>query len=680
MISTKKTGSGTAFSGVLLFSFLLLLATPSATLWGQTTAKYVPSNAFFVLTTHLQNLDKKVDFAALQQLDVYHEMVKKYRSTGSNENEEAYFEDMLRTPSQLGFDVLEPSNFFACKEGIGTFLTFVGKMGNRLTYENRLQQLKGEDYLLNLQQKDGYNLWTNGKEAYAWNDEVIVNIWYVKLPGATDSFITNDDGGYEAPPEYEWEEIDTVYEEDTGEVQPEYGWEEADTVYQEDTEVVQPEYGWEEADTVYEEDTGEVQPEESDPALDGEQEWQQTIAVEEWAAKIMTRSFLQPISANAAFQAAAPLSFDFHAWMDYGTLMDYFNPQQSMGMAAMNSEQQKIMAMMQGFMEIFYADTYLSMGLNFENGKMAVQSEMFFNEEMKPFYKGVYDVKFNRKFLRYVKGDDKLFGYYYMNFNLKNAIHEGKDLVYKLLDATPAYGNLASDALKILGIFIDEDAIANLLKGDLLLAVPGMQTTLVNTKIYDMDEEFNTVEKDTVMLKTIPIVTALLSYGSEKDMMKFVNLGVHSKVLKPQGRYYTMTIPNAGIEMYLALHNGILLLTNDRELVQNRLDSGYPRSQRLSKKHRKTLCDNASAIYWDIPNTLHEVASGEGAAASGIEPYVNMVTQEFESISITASRKVGSSIKGTMNFNFANKDSNSLQVLFHFLNDLFLDMQGGAKM
>jgi len=668
MISTRKTDSGAAFSGVLLFSFLLILATPSAALWGQTTAKYVPSNAFFVLTTHLQNLDKKVDFAALQQLDVYHEMVKKFRSTGGDENEEAYFEDMMRSPSKLGYDVLEPARLFVNKEETGTFLTFVSKMGNRLTYENRLQQLNGKDYLLNLQQKDGYTLWLKEKEVYAWNDEVIVNISHLNLPGAAPE-------GYEEEPQVEWEEADTIYEEDIEEAQLEGDWEEVDTIYEEDIVQEEP-----------------VEIEESEPAIYGEEEWpveedatgsgiqENKEALEKWAAKIMTRSFLQPISANAAFQAAAPQSFDFHIWMDYGTLMDYFNHQQSTGMAAINNELQKAMAMMQGFMEIFYADTYFSMGLNFENGKMAVQSKMFFNEEMKPFYKGVYDVKFNRKFLRYVKGDDKLFGYYYINFNLKNAIHEGKDLVYKLLDATPAYGNLASDALKILGIFIDEDAIANLLKGDLLLAVPGMQTTLVNTKIYDMDEEFNTVEKDTVMLKTMPIVTALLSYGSEKDVMKFVNLGVHAEVLKPQGRYYSMTIPTTGIEMYLALHNGTLILTNDRELVQNRLDSGYPRSQRLSKKHRKMLCDNAYAMYWDIPNTLHEVASGEGGAASGIEPYVNMATQEFESIDITASRKVGNSIKGTMNFNFANKNSNSLQVLFHFLNDLFLDLQGGAKM
>jgi Domain of unknown function (DUF4836) len=655
MIFTRKATNGAVFSGLKLLLQLLVLAAPQA-LWAQTTAKYVPSNAFFVLTTNLQNLDKKVDFADLQNLDIFREMVKKYRSIGGDENEKAYFEEMMRTPSKLGFDVLDPARFFIKKEGAGILLTFVGKMGGRTVYERSLQQLKGEDYPLHLQQKDGYALWVNGKEAYAWNDEVIVNIWHVNLPGAAlESYGMEEDFGYEEDTEYEWEEEESIFEEE---------------------EIVEEE---------------PVEMEESEPAMNDEEEWQaiedenishlqeQTEALEKWATKVMTRSFLQPISANEAFQAAAPQSYDFHVWMDYSVLMDYFNPQRSMGMMGMDSEFQKAMSMMQDFMEIFYAGTYFSMGLNFENGRIAVSSEMFFNEEMKPFYQGVYDVKLNRKFLRYVKGGDELFGYFYVNYNLKKAIGEGKSLVYKLLDATPAYGDLASDALKILGIFIDEDAIANLFKGDLLLAVSGMQTTLVTTRTYDMDEEFNLVEKDTAMLKTMPIVTALLSYGSERDVMKFVNLGVHSEVLKQQGRYFTMAVPEVGVEMFLALRNGTLILTNDRELVQNRLDSGYPRSQRLSKKHRKMLCENASAIYWDIPNTLHEVAGGETGAALGVEPYVNMVTQEFESIGITASRKVGNSIKGNMNFNFANKNSNSLQVLFHFLNDLFLDMQGGSK-
>ena len=60
------------------------------------------------------------------------------------------------------------------------------------------------------------------------------------------------------------------------------------------------------------------------------------------------------------------------------------------------------------------------MGLNFKDGKMAISSEMFVNNEIKPFYQGVFDAKFNKKFLRYINGGDQLFGYFYMNYNIKN--------------------------------------------------------------------------------------------------------------------------------------------------------------------------------------------------------------------------------------------------------------------
>ncbi|MFQ5448442.1 MAG: DUF4836 family protein, partial [Saprospiraceae bacterium] len=393
MIFSGETTVCAKFGGWL---FVFLFVSAGLVLQGQTTAKYVPSDAFFVLTTNLQNLDKKMNLDDLQQLDIYRELVKNYSKRGRNESERAYFGEMLRTPSALGFDVLETSSFFVCREGAATFLTFASKMGDRTIYESHLQQLKGEDYTSNLQQKDGYALWMNGEETYAWNDEIIINIWQIDLPG------TN---GYE----------DTGYEEFGGE--------------------------WEEEDSIFEDETEEEETEFSEPSMEEDTEWQaiedeynsqlqeKKEAAEKWAAKIIHRSFLQPLSATANFQAAAPQSFDFHLWMDYSYLLEYFNPQRSMGMMSMDNEFQKAMAMMQSFMEIFYAGTYLSMGMNFENGRIAIQSEMFFNEEMRSLYQGIYDVKLNKNFLRYVKGDGQLFGYFYMNYNLKKAIDEGKNLV-----------------------------------------------------------------------------------------------------------------------------------------------------------------------------------------------------------------------------------------------------------
>jgi hypothetical protein len=310
---------------------------------------------------------------------------------------------------------------------------------------------------------------------------------------------------------------------------------------------------------------------------------------------------------------------------------------------------------------------------------MAMSNQVFFNEEMQRFYQQVFKVKFNKKFLRYVKGGDQLFGYFYMNYNVKNTIEEGKSLMYKILDATPQYGDMAKDAMQILGIFIDEDAIGNLVKGDLMFSVSGLQSLEMKQKIYDYDSDFNFIEKDTVMLKTVPVFTTLASYGNEKDIMKFVNLGVHSGALKKEGQYYRASIPDTGMDLFLALQNGVMILTNNQYLVTQNLDKGLDKKLRLPKKHKKMLCENASALYWDIPNTIRAAAGDQADTNVGAMGYLNMLGKQFESLEMAYSKKVGNSMKGRIDFNFVKKDANALQLFFNFINDIFLETEGGAK-
>ena len=620
---------------------------------GQTCMKYVPSNAPVILTMNLKNLDKKVNLDQMKQYTFYQEIIKELTQSGTmNEFESAYFEDFMYAPEKLGYDLLEPIYFFIKKEGDRTYFTLVTKLADRSKYEMGLQKLAQEKYLPNLQQKDGYQLYQEGGDTYAWNDEVVVNVWSEKT----------------ADPYAGWGIEEETYEE----VEAGEPWVMEET----------PEYEIEEEpapELEVEEDISEDLPVFDDVENTGPFEWQDpedNTPAAEWAGQVLRREFLQPVTFNEKFRAAVQKPSDVHLWLDYEFVMESMGGR-SIANMGFTGELQQAMSAIQGFSEIFYADTYLSMGLNFENGKMAIDYDLFFNEEMGDLYRGMFDVKFNKKFLRYVKGGDQLFGYFYLNYNIKKTIEEGKGLMYKLFEATPQYGEAAADAMQILGIFIDEEAIGNLLRGDLLVAVSGLQTVPVKTTTYDYDEDFNITPKDTTILKTLPIFTGMLSYGSEKDIMKFINLGLHSKVLTQEGAYYKFVVPGEGIDIYLAMKKGVLLFTNNRDLIVNRLEKGYARKERLSKKHRKLLCESAAGFYWDIPNTIKAAAGDEPGA--GPMAYLEMMGKEFESVEMASSKKVDDRLQSRLDFNFRNKNVNSLQQFFNFVNDVYLEVIGGAK-
>ncbi|MBI5915670.1 MAG: DUF4836 family protein [Bacteroidetes bacterium] len=624
-------------NGLLLLAF----ATAATAATGQTALKYVPANADMVITVNLQNLDKKVNLQQLQQYDFYQAMLKEIYQSPELEGDtllRTYIDRTMTDPASLGFDFNEPFYLFMEKAGFNTHTTLVMKMADKAKYESGLQWLKQAGYAENLDEREGLKIWQQGAETYAWNDEVIVNVWTQKGydPGALS---------------YEGEYIFDEVAEDTAYTPP-----------------------------LEEEITDDTVPvlEEGDDFVDfGWTEEKDTLSIE-WAAKVLNCQFLQPISMNERYAQAKHKSNDVHLWVDYGFFSESMQTMQQLpgGMAGTGMPQ--MMAGMNGFMDVFYGDTYVSMGLNFEDGKMAIRSQLFFNEDIRRFYQRSLDVKFNKKFLRYVKGGDGMFGYFYVNYNVKNMIDEGKALMYKIFDATPQYGEMASDAMKILGIFIDEEAIGNLLKGDLLVSVSGMQQVQVTTKTYEYDADFNFTEKDTTMTKNLPIFTALASYGSGRDIQKFIDLGVHSKVLVPEGSYYKAAIPEGG-EVYLAKHDGMLICTNNRYLVQQSLGKGFAKKLRLPKNHRKMLCDNASVMYWNIPNTIRAVAGNEADSNIGAMGYLNNFGKEFTSFQATTPKKVGTSVDSEMFFNLTQKDTNALRQFFNFVNDIYLEYIGGAK-
>lgn len=644
---------------------LLLLACFQLSI-AQNLIQYVPSDAPVVMSVNLDQLNKKVSLDELKQFDFYQGMLKELRTGGETEAEKAYVKKFLESPSEVGFNMLQPFHFFMQMEGDYTYYAVIMKMGDQTKYEAGLKEFKLDQFTPNLVDNGNYKFWSHADEAFAWNDEVILNVW-------ADKTFNYDDWSSVGEEEYNWEEPQNGEEEIV--------FEDSDIIEMEPAEEEMVEEEMESPEEQIEELVFEDVPVEPyDPYFENNfVDEEKKMAVAEFTKKIMNKEFPSNLAANAKYRTAvANAASDVHTWVDYSYFLDAMKGGSgSFGMAG--SETAMMMQSMTGMMDVFYSDAFLSMGLNFQDGKMVISTDMFFNQDMMRFYKGALDAKFNKKFLRYVDGGDQLFGYYYFNLNVKKSIDEGKALMHKALLSTPQFGQMADDAMKILGIFIDEDAIANLMKGDLLLSVSGMKMMEFTQTTYDFDDDFNMIPKDTTVVKKMPVVTMLASYGSQEDIMKFIDLGIHSEVIKREEGYFKMTIPDMGADVYMALKDGVMIFTNDQNLVVNKLDKGYKGKQRLTKKHRKLMCENSSVFFWDIPNTLYAVGGESPSTGDPATAYLEMFAKQFDNIELSSSKKVGESVKSKIDFNFTNKGTNSLEQFFNFVNDLYIEFIGGAR-
>ncbi|MBI1227494.1 MAG: DUF4836 family protein [Bacteroidetes bacterium] len=672
--------------------------------FGQSVLKYVPSTADVVVTFNLQNLDKKVNLEQLRQYDFYQAMLKEMSDSPKFEDNpkiQAFFEKMLTSPASVGFDTKEPVVVFMEKVGFDTYTTIISKLGNKAVYESAIKELMGEYFKPFEMQADGMSTWRQGENLLAWNDEVVLEVVHQKGYDPNQNYY---DYGYEeevAPNEEEgWvdssseEEIateDGMQDETDESFTIQFISEEGDTTILSGDDLdftdtaglrVMLEGIKKQQGSVEDETTSEPSEIFDTPDFSFAYQEAPDTAAFNWVQKLLNRQFLQPITRNERFALAKGRTNDVHFWVDYAFLTESMTDMQKAGMGGMGpgNSMNQFMSAMGGFMDIFYSDTYLSLGLNFEDGQMALRSQLFFNEDMKRFYSRALDAKFNKKFLRYVKGGDEMFGYFYLNYNIKNTIDESKALLYKIFEATPQYGEAAADAIKILGIFIDEEAIGNLLKGDLMFAISGIQTVETKTVTYDYDADFNFTTRDTTMMKQVPIFTALASYGNGKDIQKFIDLGLHSKVLTHEGRYYRLDVPGMdGMSFFLAKQDGLLIFTNNAYLMKQNLDKGFAKKLRLPKNHKKRLCESASVVYWNIPNTIRAVAGDEANSNIGLMGYLNNIGKEFYSMEATSSKKVTNSVDSEMFLKMTTKDTNALQQFFNFINDLYLETIGGAK-
>ncbi len=687
-ISTNNSPTTNQFFLCKCLPVLFLLAIANFAT-GQTVLKYVPSNADMVMTINLQNLDKKVNLEQLRQYDFYQALLKEMVKSPQFEDNlkiQAFFEKMLTAPASIGFDTKEPIVVFVEKVGYDTYTTIVSKLGNKAVYEAAVNELVGDYFKPFDEQPEGMNIWHEGDNIFAWNDEVVVE---VKREKGYDP--TLGDWGYH---EYEGWEGEEHYH--TTDEEGETIWYElpSDTVIEEELVIEDFEWPAETAPTEMTDTlppgTFQFTPEEGESVIFEDYvegyEWveEPDTAGFAWAKKVLSRQFLQPITRNERFAQAKGRSNDVHFWIDYGFINQFSENGQWVGYPPASALPQNGMSQalsaMGGMMDVFYGDTYLSMGLNFEDGRMAIRSQLFFNEDMKRFYSRALDAKFNKKFLRYVKGGGEMFGYFYVNYNIKNTIEESKSLLYKIFDATPQYGKMAADMMKILGIFIDEEAVGNLLKGDLMVAVSGIQTVETTIQTYDYDQDFNFITKDTTVMKQVPIFTALASYGNGKDIQKFIDLGVHSKVLTTEGNFYRIVLPGMdGMDFFFAKHDGMLIFTNNPYLMRQNLEKGFAKKLRLPKNHKKRLCKSGSVAYWNIPNTIRAVAGSEADSNIGMMGYLNNVGKEFYSMEMTTDKKVGNAVETEIFLNMTAKGTNALQQFFNVVNDIFLESIGGAK-
>jgi len=232
-----------------------------------------------------------------------------------------------------------------------------------------------------------------------------------------------------------------------------------------------------------------------------------------------------------------------------------------------------------------------------------------------------------------------------------------------------------------MGIDLDRKGLYEIIKGDMVFAVTGMREFTIKKTQYD--DDFNKVEVEAQQM--LPEVLGMMSYGREKELTKIMQMGVDAGALTKVGDAFKVAVPmdDLPMDMYLAMKDGILFMTNNSDIATGKLKNGYSKSDRMTKGQLKMMKESGGVFFWDIPMTLNaasEIAKEEGMNDKMAEKMLNVSKQSLESMVMKTDKKIKGSYNSEFKLNFVNKKMNSLEQLFNYFNEMYLTAMNSGGM
>lgn len=384
------------------------------------------------------------------------------------------------------------------------------------------------------------------------------------------------------------------------------------------------------------------------------------------------------LSSNRYLRATKGKKSDMRMWMDYKWVLDM----QTQGSELSEMGMGKMMDSFKGL----YKDTDYMVDLNFNDGSIVMDSKMFTNNETLALLKKMSTGELNKNFTKYLPKDN-LLGYFSLAINTKNMADGLFTMFNPMMEESgmnrEQLEGMALGALNgMAGLNLDKDGLYELIRGDMVFAVTGLREFTVKKTQYD--EDFNKIEVEAK--EQLPEFSFMMSHGKKEDIMKIIELGVNTGALAKlsDGAYkLAIPIPDVPMDMYLAMKDGILFMTNNTDLVSGKLAKGYSKKDQITGEQLKTMKESSGAFFWDIPQTLNAAsayAAQQGMKDKSIDKIINVSKQSLESMIMTTSKTVKNSYDSEFTFNFVNKRMNSLDQLFSYINEMYLTSMSAGGM
>ncbi|MFI5148324.1 MAG: hypothetical protein ACHQRM_01215 [Bacteroidia bacterium] len=326
-------------------------------------------------------------------------------------------------------------------------------------------------------------------------------------------------------------------------------------------------------------------------------------------------------------------------------------------------------------MNTLLKDNYSTAFCTFDKGNVKLVNKAYMNPDMEKLIAGIYRKKGPSNLSKYIKGTN-LMGYMAVSLDMEKVLKASGSILRKSYESyMGADAKYVNGMLDITSVFLNDDVMYNLLKGDLVLAVTDLRPFKISYLSYNYDDNFKRTETRQEKTEVLPEFLVMANTGKPAEVQKILDATEKMGGLKKEGDgIYLMELPKQNtFKIYVALANNILFVTNNEELVHGKLKSGYPKNEQMNAEEKKLLSDNSVAYYWNGSKTMDligkqpELKTGEKMTKN-----LNLLKDNIGTAQVTGVRKEGTAYVTNASLTFKDNSINSLFNIFKLINSFYL--------
>ena len=323
--------------------------------------------------------------------------------------------------------------------------------------------------------------------------------------------------------------------------------------------------------------------------------------------------------------------------------------------------------------DALYNEISVVASLDFEKDQAIINTKYTMNDKMASWYKPIYNTKINKNFAKYIN-EDHLLGYMTLNTSTEGILNAYPNMVSDLLikGSEETLSESVALGVKMFSMLVDEQEVAKIIKGDMLLVLTDLAEREVTYTDYDYDEEFNYTKTEKTKTETIPDFMFMFTSEEQEIYNRIIKIGVNEKELIPlNGVYEIKEMPSASpFKIYITYKDNLVIVGSSLKNLQAIKNGSF--ISNISSHNKKNITKNASSIYVNGKKIISQIPVS--SFPKELREKVDFLTNNTEDISFNMEKLKGNSIKGQFIWKTSEENhKNSFSYFINMINGLMKD-------